>query len=173
MSFCRIMEKYNDKMEMARCIMKKNVLLIAATVFCLVGVTACSSKENTDTMQSEEVSVEATTETEQEVKTDSLVVEEEKGLTAEAQKMIEELGGTVEGKVLVTYFDYPDRIIYNTFVMTDDSNAEFLTHVFYYTKEAYVNELNNEKHYGEITESNDDTRYTCTLIETIENTDSL
>ena len=152
--------------------MRKISVLVSIVILCLFGTTACSKQEEGNISESSASQSERETEISQEVEQhtmadDSQANEEEKGLTSEAKKMIEELGGTREGEVLVTYFDYADRIIYNCFVMTDDK-VDFYTHVFYYTKEAYEDELGNKDHYGQIVENDDKARYICTLINTKE-----
>ena len=149
--------------------MRKKLVIASIALFCLFGTTACSQQDDADITQSTESNTETSQEVEQHTTVgDSQANEEEKGLTSGAKQMIEELGGTREGEVLVTYFDYADRIIYNCFVMSDDNKVEFYTHVFYYTKQAYEDELCNKDHHGQIVENDDNVRYICTLIDTKE-----
>ena len=147
----------------------KKLSITIISVISLCCIVACSSA-NTDEGQSTEIDIVTEQEVEKQVTVEDLQTSEEEGLTNDAKQKIEELGGTVNGKMIVTYFDYPDRIIYNSFIMCGANKAEFYTDVFYYTDEAYKTEMMNENHYGEIKESNDKMRYIRTFIETIEDT---
>lgn len=146
--------------------MKKLSITIISVIslFCIV---ACSSEDNKAIQNTETTIINE--ETEQGTIEKSLQISEE-GLTDDAEKKIEEIGGTIKNSVIVTYRDYSDRIIYNYYIMINENKAEFYTYVFYYTEDAYLNELNKEDHYGKIIESNDSARYIYNYIETIENT---
>lgn len=143
---------------------KLGIIICVISLFCIV---ACSSEDDKEIQNAETTIINE--ETEQETMEKSLQVSEE-GLTDDAQKRIEEIGGTIKNSVIVTYRDYSDRIIYNYYIMINENKAEFYTYVFYYTEDAYLNELSKEDHYGKIIESNDSARYIYNYIETIENT---
>lgn len=89
----------------------------------------------------------------------------ENELTPAAIQMIEELGVSKEGEVMITRKQYDDRDIYNEYRMTSDNKMTFYTHVFYKSKDVYVSELNNPNHRGEILKKDGKVRYMLTEIE--------
>lgn len=89
----------------------------------------------------------------------------ENELTPAAIQMIEELGVSKEGEVMITRKQYDDRDIYNEYRMTSDNKMTFYTHVFYKSKDVYVSELNNPNHRGEILKKDGKLRYMLTEIE--------